>query len=160
MKREGIITAISIFVIVSIVGGFLYFLLEDEIARIRFPARVDDVVITLEESEHFTQEELEAAAEYVLRHFKRVPGIELKRIWYDDDESLSHDVDLEIVKARAGKEIFRDNVCVFFAEFYVYSGKGTLFEEGYTYGEHGEWSIVLYREDESSDWEFCSWGHG
>ncbi|MFV0363260.1 MAG: hypothetical protein ACK5LL_09275 [Suipraeoptans sp.] len=112
------------------------------------PGKTGNVVITLDESRKFSEEEVESAVDCVLEKFKDFEGCELQKLWYDEERSNAE------VDDRGSEE---ENIIVLFSEFYVgHIGVDPGFS---TDSNYTEWMWVIMRDSKTDSWSVVSWGY-
>ena len=121
------------------------------------PGKTNNAIVALGESEKFSKEEVQAAADCVLKKFKDFVGCDLKKLWYDEEKSNTQ-VDGYMLSGRGSVNgVDKENVIILFSDFYVDStgGEGS-FNPNFTYTG---WNWILIRDSKTGDWRVDDWGY-
>ena len=105
-------------------------------------------------STKFDKTEIKMATEAVLIKFEDFVGCELKRLWYDEEQSNRRIG--EYWKYMDG-DVLEENVIILISDFYVdSSGKNPSLNPDSTYTD---WMWILTRESEGNKWTVDDWGY-
>ena len=105
-------------------------------------------------STKFTQADIKMAAAVVLTKFEDFVGCELKRLWYDEEQSNQRIG--EYWKYMDGL-VHEENIIIFFSDFYVdSSGKNPTLTPESTYTD---WCWILIRDSDGDKWIVHDWGY-
>jgi len=105
--------------------------------------------IHLDESERFTDEEVQEAALAVLAKFDDFKGCKLLRLWYDEaasDKYLSYETE----------EVSMENTIVLYSDFRSPKQNSGAWNPNEIYGG---WSWTLTRENKESPWQVVNYGY-
>ncbi|MDR1068798.1 MAG: DUF4829 domain-containing protein [Clostridiales Family XIII bacterium] len=112
------------------------------------PGKTGSAKITSGGSAKFSQAELQAAADCVLKKFKDFKGCTLKKLWYDEDRS----------REMATAYSFEGNAIILFSDFRSdSSGPDQGFAENTDYIG---WNWILIRDSKDGKWKVKDWGYG
>jgi len=115
---------------------------------------VNAVDIDYGDSTKFKQAEIKVAAEVVLAKFEDFIGCELKRLWYDEEQSNRQ---IEKYWKHLDGLVLEENIIIFYSDFYVDSyGKNPTLTPDSTYTD---WMWILNRESKSDKWIVDDWGY-
>ena len=119
--------------------------------------KTDNVVVTIEESDQFTEEELNEAIKAVKKKFRGFDGCEMTELWYSEKDSIKT---IEgYLNSGGGSErgIKKENVVVLFSNFNVdSSGANNGFNPNSTYTD---WNWILVRNSITNNWRVVDWGY-
>ncbi len=119
--------------------------------------KTDNVVVTIEESDQFTEEELNEAIKAVKKKFRGFDGCEMTELWYSEKDSIKT---IEgYLRSGGGSEsgIKKENVVVLFSNFNVdSSGANNGFNPNSTYTD---WNWILVRNSITNNWRVVDWGY-
>lgn len=119
--------------------------------------RTDNVVVSTEKSEKFSEEEVNSAISCVKKKFKDFKGCTLTNLWYD--EAKSNDFIKGYLSNGRGSVngVKAENVIVLLSDFNVDSsgGDGSL-NPNSTYGG---WNWILIRDSKTGNWRVDDWGY-
>ena len=127
--------------------------------------KTDGAVIDYGSSEKFSQEEIQAAVDIVLKEFKTFKGCELKKLWYDEEASnrciesdLSSDNGGNVIKDNGVQE---ENAIYLFSDFYVTpsaeNAENSAWNTDFTYTN---WRWILARDNKNEVWKVIADGEG
>ena len=115
-----------------------------------------DVVIT-GESALFSKEEVDAAINCVKIKFKDFEGCNLKKLWYDEEESNSLIAGYLSNGKGSVNGVKAENVIVLLSNFDVNSSGGDgSFNPNSTYSN---WNWILIRDSKTGNWRADDWGY-
>ena len=106
--------------------------------------KIDNVVISLGDSQKFSKVEIEAAADCVLKKFRDFEGCDLQRLWYDEIETNYYEID-------------NKKRLVFLSNFHVDASGGDGSFEPNT--DYTDWKWIVIRDNESAEWIVEGWGY-
>lgn len=113
--------------------------------------------VSIEDSNKFSEEEINEAVAKVKRKFWSFQGCELTDIWYTEAESNKIAGDYLKYGGGSEKDIDPDNVIGLLSNFKVdSSGSDGSLEPNSTYTE---WKWILIRDSESKNWRVDNWGY-
>ncbi|MDR2546091.1 MAG: DUF4829 domain-containing protein [Lachnospiraceae bacterium] len=108
-------------------------------------------------STSFSESEIKAAVETVLRKFKAFSGCDLLRLWYDEDRSSSQVEGYLTWGLGSVDGDERENIIILSSDFYVDSSGGDgSFNRNYTYSD---WNWILVRKSPNHKWVVVDWGY-
>jgi hypothetical protein len=140
-------TKVAIFNI-SIVGWVVFAFFKPN------PGKTDNAIITLGESQKFSEEEVQAAANCVLKEFKGFKGCDLKKLWYDEKCSNKF---IDGGGYAHTENVGKENIIVLFSDFHTDS---TYREAGFTSNsDYDNWSWALIRDSKSDAWRVGDFGY-
>ena len=121
------------------------------------PGKTNNAIVTLGESEKFTQKEVQTAANCVLKKFKDFEGCNLKRLWYDEENS-NIQVDSYMSSGRGSENgVSKENVIILFSDFYVdATGGDGSFNSDFDYTD---WMWIIIRDRKTGNWRIDDWGY-
>lgn len=116
-----------------------------------------DAVITLGDSQKFSEAELQAAVTCVKSTFKDFEGCTLQALWYDEEYSEKH-IEGYMQNGRGSKNgIAAENVIVLQSDFYVDdSGRAGGFNPD---SDYTDWNWILIRDSKTAAWRADDWGY-
>lgn len=119
--------------------------------------KTNDVVVSIEKSNKFSEQEINDAISCVKEKFKDFKGCNLTKIQYDEEKSNNSIA----VYMKYGRGLVNDvkaeNVIVLFSNFAVDStgGDGSL-NPNSTYSD---WNWTLIRDSKTDNWRVDDWGY-
>ncbi|MFJ7932523.1 DUF4829 domain-containing protein [Peribacillus sp. NPDC096448] len=119
--------------------------------------KTNNVQVSIEKSDKFSEEEINEAVVSVKKKFKEFKGCKLTEIWYSESESKEFAEDY--LKYGGGYEnsVNVENVIVLLSNFDVDSSGGDgSFEPNST---QSNWNWILIRDSKSDDWRVDDWGY-
>jgi len=121
------------------------------------PGMTKNAMVELGDSQKFTKEEVQAAAECILEKFKDFNGCDLKKLWYDEERSKMQ-VEVYMSHGKGSVNgIEEDNVIVLYSDFYVYKtgGSGGFNPDS----DYENWNWILIRNTKIGNWRADDWGY-
>lgn len=115
-----------------------------------------EVIITIGESQKFSENELNEAINCVEEKFKEFKGCKLTDLWYDEEKS---NLTIEGYMSNGHGSINGvkpEDIVVFFSNFDVDSSGGESFNPNTTYSD---WSWIIIRDSKTNKWELDDWGY-
>ena len=109
---------------------------------------VEHVQCTIGSSEHFTQDELNTAADFITEHFRQTfKGCKLQSLTFDEQRS----------ERAKGNNYNSPDTLVLLSDFTVYPTSGT--PENYARKNH-DFNWILRRDENGvNGWELLTWGY-
>ena len=141
MKKRLLIIC-SVLVFLAVGGGlsFYYFYGRE--------GHVNGTTRTIGSSEHFTQDELNMAADFVTEHFRQnYKGCKLQSLTFDEQRS----------ERAKGNSYNSPDIIVLLSDFTVYPTSGT--PENYARKNHDFNWILRKNENDVNGWELLTWGY-
>ncbi len=115
--------------------------------------KTDNVNIIIDESTVFTKDEIQNAANTIIKKFKDFKGCELIDLWYNQEEQERK---AYTAKDKNGEKVSEDNIIILFSSFYA--GPAAA-EEGFNPDTtYKRWYWVLTRDSKTSKWRVYSRG--
>ena len=119
--------------------------------------KTDNVVVTIEESDQFTEEELNEAIKAVKKKFRGFDGCEMTDLWYSEKDSIKTIEGYLNSGGGSANGIKKENVVVLFSNFNVdSSGIKNGFNPNSTYTN---WNWILVRNSITNNWRVVDWGY-
>ncbi|MGN9166353.1 DUF4829 domain-containing protein [Tissierellaceae bacterium HCP3S3_D8] len=139
-----------------IVISFFILLLVFSLVSCKESSPADNLIIDIEESTKFTEEEITEAIDRVKDNFD-FPACTLTKVWYDKEKSDSL-VTMYLENGKGlGSGIKPENVIVLLSNFDVDgSGDNPVLNPNSTYEDY-QW--ILIRDSEASNWVIDDWGY-
>jgi len=117
----------------------------------------DEVIITIGESDQFSEKETNEAIESIKEKFKDFEGCELTDLWYDEEKSNSFIEGYMESGHGSINGVSAENVIVLLSNFDVdSSGAEGGFDPNSTYSN---WNWILIRDSKTSEWQVDDWGY-
>jgi len=116
-----------------------------------------NAVVTLGESQKFSEDEVQAAADSILKKFRDFKGCDLKRLWYDEEKS-DREADSYMFGGKGSENgVKKENVIVLFSNFYVGStgGDGGFQPDA----DYRDWNWIVIRDSKTDKWRVDDWGY-
>ena len=119
--------------------------------------KFDNVVVSIGESDNFTERELNEAIDAVKRKFRGFDGCEMTELWYSEKDSIKTIEGYLNSGGGSGKSIKKENIVVLFSNFTVdSSGADHGFNPNSTYTD---WDWILVRNSLTNNWRVVDWGY-
>jgi len=119
--------------------------------------KTDTVAVSIEESDKFTEEEINKAIKAVKRKFKEFNGSEMTKLWYSEEDS--NEAIESYLHYGGGSEgtVREENIIVLLSNFHVDS---TGAEEGFNPNTtYMDWNWILVRDGKADKWRVEDWGY-
>ncbi|MDQ0230196.1 DUF4829 domain-containing protein [Metabacillus malikii] len=122
-----------------------------------YTGKVNQVQVTIGESNKFTDEEINEAVVAVKKKFHAFQGCTLTELWYSEEESNERVIDYLNYGTETPNEIKEDNIIVLLSNFDVNSSGGDgSFEPNST---QTKWQWILIRDSATDKWRVEDWGY-
>jgi len=120
--------------------------------------RVDDVVINIGESAKFSQKEIQAAMDLVIKKFPDFIDCELTELWYDEEKSEQEITRGYMVSGRGSNNgIQKENAIIIYSNFTTGAKSA---DEGFNpNSRYTNWMWILIRPNEHASWTIDDWGY-
>ncbi|WP_142828013.1 DUF4829 domain-containing protein [Planococcus soli] len=119
--------------------------------------KATDVQVNLGESVKFSNEELTNAAIAVKKEVRNFKGVELKELWFTEEESDRVVKDYMKYGHGSSNGIKKENVIVLASNLKTDAkGGDSGFEPDFLYTD---WNWILIRDDRSGKWRVDDWGN-
>ena len=119
--------------------------------------KTNKVVVSIEKSDKFSNEEINDAINCVEKKFKDFKGCNLTKLWYDKEKSTNF-IEGYLKNGKDSVNAAKaENVIVLLSNFKVGSsgGDGSL-NPNTTYSN---WNWILIRDSKTSNWKVTDWGY-
>ncbi|OCA91495.1 DUF4829 domain-containing protein [Bacillus sp. FJAT-27225] len=119
--------------------------------------KTNNVVVSVDASSKFSEEEVYEAIAKVKKKFKVFKGCELTELWYSE-ESSNQAIEAYLNHGRGSENgVKSGNVIVLLSTFKVDSSGGDgSFEPNST---QSDWQWILIRNSKTGDWRVDGWGY-
>ena len=119
--------------------------------------KTNNVSVSIEESDKFSEEEINEAIKAVKRKFRGFDGCEMTELWYSEKDSNEKVESYLKYGGGSGKGIKKENVIVLLSNFDVNSsGANEGFNPNSTYTD---WNWILVRDSKTDKWQVVDWGY-
>jgi hypothetical protein len=121
------------------------------------PGITKNAIVLLGDSQKFTKEEVQAAADCVMKKFKTFDGCNLIKLWYDEEYSNLHVENYMLYSRGSVNGIDKDNVIALLSDFYVDKTGG---DGGFNpNSDYTNWNWILIRDSKAGNWRVDDWGY-
>ncbi|MEH7107477.1 DUF4829 domain-containing protein [Bacillus sp. JJ1764] len=119
--------------------------------------KTNNVAVSIEVSDKFSEEEINNAINTVKRKFRGFDGCEMTKLWYSEKDSNKIIEDYLNSGSGSEKGIKAENVIVLLSNFDVdSSGVKEGFNPNSTYTH---WNWILVRNSKTENWQVKDWGY-
>jgi hypothetical protein len=119
--------------------------------------KTNNVVVSFEKSNKFSQQEINDAISCVKKKFKDFEGSNLTKLWYDEEKSNKFIEDYLKNGKGSVNGVKAENVIVFLSNFDVdSSGADSGLNPNSTYSD---WNWILIRDSKTGDWRADDGGY-
>jgi hypothetical protein len=126
------------------------------LAACKQAGRTNNVEVSIEKSDKFSEKEINDAINCVKEKFKDFERCNLKRLWYDEEQSNNHiKAYLKYGKGK-GNGVKAENVIVLLSSFAVDSSGGD--ESLRPNSTYSNWNWTLIRDSKTGNWQVDCWG--